>query len=308
VIADVAGKTFGVGLLLSAFFFGFRHGIDWDHIAAITDITGSQDDRRSGMIFGTIYALGHAFVVFLIGTGAILLGERLPRTVDSVMERIVGATLIVLGVYVFVALIRHGREFRLRSRWMLIFSGGRKLYRRVRGGSDRGVDGEADDDHDRQPVHSHAQGSADALSIGVVEDIPISDWHHGHHGRPGHHHHKHPEPDPDDPFMNYQRHTAFIVGMIHGVGAETPTQLVIFLTLAGAGTRLAGEAGLAAFLLGLLCSNTLITFGSATGFIRASSNWKIYVTVALLTAVFSLVIGTLFLFGRGTLLPALFGG
>jgi hypothetical protein len=167
---------------------------------------------------------------------------------------------------------------------------------------------ETDDDHDRQPVHSHAQGSADALSVGVVEDIPISDWHHGHHGRPGHHHHKHPEPDPDDPFMNYQRHTAFIVGMVHGVGAETPTQLVIFLTLAGAGSRLAGEAGLASFLVGLLCSNTLITFGSATGFIRASSNWKIYVTVALLTAVFSLVIGSLFLLGKGTLLPALFGG
>src|SRR5947207_3180714 len=169
-VLTASSEVFGLGFLITAFLFGFRHGIDWDHIAAITDITGSQDDRRSGMIFGTIYALGHALVVFLIGTGAILLGERLPRSVDTVMERIVGATLIVLGVYVFVALIRHGREFRLRSRWMLIFSGGRKLYRKVRGGPDRDVSGGIGDDHDDQPVHSHAKASEGSLSDVVVED------------------------------------------------------------------------------------------------------------------------------------------
>ncbi len=127
MIATVAGDTFGLGVVLSAFFFGFRHGIDWDHIAAITDIAGSQDDRKSAFLFGTLYALGHALVVFLIGSAAIVLGERLPPGIDNVMERLVGVTLIVLGVFVFVSLVRHGREFRLRSRWMLIFTGARNL-------------------------------------------------------------------------------------------------------------------------------------------------------------------------------------
>ena len=136
VIAAAAGETFGIGVIVSAFLFGFRHGIDWDHIAAITDIAGSQDDRRSAMFFGTLYALGHALVVFLIGTAAILLGERLPESIDNVMEKVVGVTLILLGVFVFVSLARHGREFRLRSRWMLIFSGVRNAYRRI-GGSPR---------------------------------------------------------------------------------------------------------------------------------------------------------------------------
>src|SRR4029453_12435639 len=94
VIAAAAGETFGIGVIVSAFLFGFRHGIDWDHIAAITDIAGSQDDR------GTLYAVGHALVVFLIGTAAILLGERLPESIDNVMEKIVGVTLIMLGVFV----------------------------------------------------------------------------------------------------------------------------------------------------------------------------------------------------------------
>ena len=247
---DVAEDALSAGLILSAFFFGFRHGIDWDHIAAITDIAGSQEDRRSGMLYGTLYALGHALVVFLVGTAAILLGERLPTGVDSAMERVVGLTLIVLGVFVFVSLIRHGRDFRMRSRWMLIFSGVRNGWHRFM----RKVPRDAHD-HATESVHVHTEG----VAMAVAEDLPVSSWHHGHHGRPGHHHHKHPE--PDDAFMQYGRRSAFVVGMVHGIGAETPTQIVIFLTAAGAGGALAGEAVLLAFIVGLLSSNALITLG-----------------------------------------------
>ncbi len=300
LVADAAARTFGVGLVLSMFLFGFRHGIDWDHIAAITDIAGSQENRRDAMLFGSLYALGHALVVFVIGSVAILLGKALPDGVDNVMQRIVGVTLLVLGVFVIVSLVRHGREFRMRSRWMLIFSGGRNLYRRF--GKRMS---ERTDDHDLEPVHIHADGGDVALM--VEEDVRVSEWHHGHHGRPGHHHHKHPE--PDDPFMSYGRASALIVGMIHGVGAETPTQVVLFLAAATLPNShgVVGEVMLGAFIVGLLSSNSLITFGSASGFLKASENWKVYVTIALLTASFSLVIGTLFIFGKATLLPVIGG-
>src|SRR5919206_2233750 len=100
LLASAAERGFGLGLAASAFLFGFRHGIDWDHIAAITDITSSQEERRESIVFGTLYALGHALVVFLIGSAAIVLGENLPEGVDPVMQRIVGVTLVILGVYV----------------------------------------------------------------------------------------------------------------------------------------------------------------------------------------------------------------
>jgi ABC-type nickel/cobalt efflux system permease component RcnA len=300
VVLIASEEAFGLGFLVTAFLFGFRHGIDWDHIAAITDITGSQDDRSQAFAFGTLYALGHALVVLVIGVAAIVLGERLPPGIDDVMQRIVGATLVVLGVFVFTSLIRHGREFRMRSRWMLIFSGARSAYRKIR--PERAET--EDHAHRVEPVHTHAADDA-GVALAVAEDLPVSEWHHGHHGRPGHHHHKHPEPDA---FMNYGRRTAFGVGMIHGVGAETPTQVLIFLAAAGASGKGAGVVVLLAFLVGLLTSNSLITLGSSFGFLRASQNWKIYVTVAVLTGTFSLVIGTLFLFGKSSLLPALFGG
>src|ERR1700736_1387944 len=110
VVAVTRSGSFQLGLTLTAFGFGCRHGIDWDHIAALTDITSSQTDRRRSMWFATLYALGHGMVVFALGFCAIVLAQRLPSGVDIVMERFVGATLVILALYVFYGLARHRRD------------------------------------------------------------------------------------------------------------------------------------------------------------------------------------------------------
>ncbi len=297
----IAAQAFGVGLLLTMFGFGFRHGIDWDHIAAITDITSSQESKREAVLFGELYALGHGTVVLAIGALSIFLGAKLPASVDDFMSRVVGVTLILLGVYVLVSLVRHGRDFRMRSRWMLIFTGVRKGTRWVK--EKVGTNG--------RTIPAEAYDPAGGGSAAGQEPMDPALWHHGHHGRPGHHHHKMPEKDDD--FMEYGKWTAFTVGMLHGIGGETPTQALLFAGLAvGAGsgrtTQLESTAALFVFLVGLFCSNTILVLGSAYGFLSAVKNFKIYVTVALLTAGFSLVIGTIFLLGGSSMLPAIFGG
>ena len=292
--------AFSVGLVLTAFGFGFRHGIDWDHIAALTDITGSQENARRSMVLATMYALGHALVVFALGVAAIAAAEQLPSSVDGVMERIVGATLVALGVYVIVSLIRQGRDFRMRSRWMLVFAGVRRAARRIRqwGGDAEFV--EITHDHPHDPAQPHpdahlveaAGGAAPATSV-------VTQHRHGH---------RHIGPVPDDPFPAYGKPTAFGVGMIHGVGAETPTQVLLFVAAAGAGGTTEGIVLLVCFLVGLLSSNSLIALAGTFGFLGASRNWRVYVGVSLVTATFSLVIGTVFLSGHATVLPAFFGG
>ena len=67
-------------------------------------------------------------------------------------------------------------------------------------------------------------------------------------------------------------------------------------------------AVLGAFLVGLMTSNSIITVGTAFGFLRASKNFRVYAAVAVITGTFSLVIGVMFVPGKDTLLPALFGG
>src|SRR5437763_4729773 len=282
--------------MVTAFGFGFRHGIDWDHIAALTDITSSQEEAPRSMVLATMYALGHALVVLVLGLAAIVAAERLPSSVDAAMERVVGATLLVLGIYVIVSLIRHGRDFRMRSRWMLLFSGVRRGLRWVRRSRRRDVVVITHEHvHDPAELHPDVHDRVGALAGGGLP----AEHRHGH---------RHIGALPDDPFMNYGKPTAFGVGMIHGVGAETPTQLLLFLAAAGAGGTAEGLVLLVCFLVGLLTSNSLIAFASTFGFLSASRNWRVYLGVSLVTAVFSLGIGLVFVSGHATVLPAFFGG
>jgi len=276
---------FGIALLLSAFALGFRHGIDWDHIAAITDITSSQGSVRTGLRFATLYAAGHSIIVFIIGIAAIGLGRNLPKSVDEVMTRVVGATLILLGFYVLYALIRYKSEFRMRSRWMLIFAGVRTLYRRFRGRTERGRD-TWEHEHEHAEIAHHSDGATTTLPV-----------------RTHTHTHSH-----TDPFMNYGKGTSFAVGILHGVGAETPTQVVIFLAASGAGGVSAGIAVLVTFLVGLFTANSALAVASASGFLAAGRSFKVYATISAITGCASFVLGLIFLLGKTAFLPAIFGG
>lgn len=291
-------QALDLGLILAAFAFGLRHGIDWDHIAAITDIAASQDSAKAGVRLGTLYVLGHAAVVFTLGVIAIMVGDRIPAGVDAAMGKVVGITLILLGIYVIYSLIRHRRDFRMQSRWMLALRGVRGLYhwvgRQVRGPRVETIE------------HSH-------------DHVAVGEYHHDESGDPGPetvnapfraptHTHAHRHADTADPLAQYGTKTALGIGALHGIGAETPTQVLIFLAAAGAGGVEAGLIVLVVFLLGLATSNTLITLGSAYGFLAASRRFAVYASVGAVTGVVSLGVGLILLLGEDNLLPAILGG
>ena len=297
------------GLLVTALVLGLRHGLDWDHLAAIADVTstsgaaqsaeiehedvhrraahhhhdhggaaeltahGQEPDghvphdpvdpvsrrrllqlERRPILLGTLYALGHAFVVAVLGGAALLLGTRLPDWIDPLMGRVVGLTLVLLGIWVFVSLYhyaRHGAEFRLRSRWMLAFDTVRYGWRRF-----------------QAKLHGHAH----------VEPLEMS---------------------------SYGPSTAFGVGMIHGVGAETATQVLLIAAIGGASAAGFGIPMMLAFILGLLITNTIIVVISASGFLASQTRQRLYVVVGFFAGLFSLVIGLAFLLGVESLLPPL---
>lgn len=242
-------------VVVLAFLLGLRHGIDWDHIAAITDIVGSENDRKKSFIFSFFYIIGHALVIVIFGLFAVLIGVKLPSWIDNVMEPFVGTTLIILGIYLLVTLIRDRKNFRLKSRWIILF----RLVHKI--------------------VHFFRE------KIG--------------------HHHEH---KPIDYPEKYQHHTAFTIGLIHGIGAETPTQVLLFVTAAGVGGSVVGSLLVFTFVAGLVTANTLISLLSLTGYAKAKKNSNIYLILGALTGIFSLIVGSLFLFGRASILPAIFGG
>jgi high-affinity nickel-transport protein len=236
--------------LLSAAILGFRHGFDYDHIAAITDITSVQTDRWRGMRLGLLYALGHAATVAALGTVVIVFQLSLPHGIDRIAERLVGLTLLVLGVYVLGSLFTGNPA--PRSRFHLMARTFSWLHWKVK---------------------SYA--------------------------------HDHDVPRPAEKVWNYSSRTVFMIGVVHGLGAETPSQLMIFLLAANLGGIGKGFIGLAMFIAGLLVMNTVMT-ASAVGLFGFSSRLpRFQYAVTALTAIYSLAVGGLFLFGSSGLLPPL---
>src|ERR1051325_6432194 len=201
----------GTGLqlaLLSAALMGFRHGFDYDHIAAITDISSVQVNTKRAMRLGLLYALGHAVTVALLGSLVIFFQFSIPHGIDSIAERVVGLTLVVLGIYVLGSLFKGVQA--PRSRAAIIVNSLRWFHWKVRG-------------------------------------------------------HWHPNlPKPESSNWSYDAKSVFGIGVIHGLGAETPTQLGIFFLSASLGGLSKGFLGLGMFLAGLLLMNTLMT-AAATG-------------------------------------------
>jgi high-affinity nickel-transport protein len=112
-------------------------------------------------------------------------------------------------------------------------------------------------------------------------------------------------PKPERFQWMYNGKSVFLIGVLHGVGAETPSQLALFFLTANLGGTSKGLLGLAAFAIGLVAMNALMT-ASMGGAFRASGHhpW-LYHTVAWAGAAYSFVIGVIFLFGISGRLPSL---
>jgi hypothetical protein len=259
-MADSVNLRLALG---SVALLGFRHGLDYDHIAAISDITSVQSRVRDAMRYGLLYVSGHALTVAVLGAAVIGFRVTLPAASDKWAERVVGLTLLVLGVYVLGTFFRessgsHGGaghdHARPRTRITLLVNGVLWLYWRL----------------------GRVFGGTRAEAPQIFKD-------------------------------GYGTGSTFVVGIIHGLGAETPTQLLLFLVAANLGGTAAGFLGLGMFLLGLLLMNTLMCGAAAGLFSMSVAKPQALRTLTLLTSVYSIVVGAIFLVGASGRLPSLTG-
>ena len=89
--------------------------------------------------------------------------------------------------------------------------------------------------------------------------------------------------------------SAFSIGMIHGIGAETPTQVGLFLFAAGVGGTSLAALGMLVFVLGLFITNTILCAASIGIFAASVRKPLFYRGLAALTATYSMVLGVTYL-------------
>lgn len=237
----------------TSFTLGARHGLDWDHIAAITDLTAPrpEDDgqpvrharRGTGLAF--FYCAGHGLVLFVFGMLVLALGVHLPAGMDDVFSYAVGITLLVLGGVVLYQLGRDRADYRYAGRIALIVGTIRRGWARARRREAPPTTGDVD------------------------------------------------------------RRGAFLVGLLHGTGAETPTQVVLFATAGASGSRTTAAVVLLAFVAGLVVTDLGIALAWLSGLLGSRRTPRMQIALGGLTGVASLTLGALILTGYSDIVPPL---
>ncbi|HEU4758920.1 MAG TPA: hypothetical protein VFT91_02950 [Dehalococcoidia bacterium] len=339
--------TMGIGGSLAvmggALALGIRHGIDWDHIAAITDITSTTAARQhpdETWLTGEPGVMltdesHHSLAAEQLRAGAVSEAERTLASVRPMAATVgagVGAGPFIggkagtgtaalngggrrrWGLSTFAAEQRHalllGTLYALGHGtvvtllgllailaqaflpdWIdpvmervvgvtLVFLAAYlfySLYRFLRGGDE-----------------FHLRSRWMLIFAGVRNGF---NWLHAHI-RHEHHHRV-------EAAQQYGVRTAYGVGLIHGIGAETGTQVLVIATAVGAGSKAMSVVTLMAFVVGLLISNSFVTVMTTAGFVSARRRQVIYAAAGLLAAVFSLTVGLVFISGAGISLPDL---
>jgi high-affinity nickel-transport protein len=322
VVLDIATAG-GLTLLWTALLLGFRHGFDWDHIAAISDVTSTTATAdaaeivhaRSHDVAAPIHPHGHggldevrvhagldhphAHVAATTadpadaGGGHVAVGTVRPRLGQEERRALTLGTLYAVGHALVVAALGSaallfgavlpdwvdpimsrvvGLTLVLLGAWVFV-----SLYQYAR--------------------HGHAFRLRSRWML-VFDGIRFA-WRRFQARLHGHEH-----ADPIE-MSSYGPRTALAVGMIHGIGAETGTQVLLIAAIGGASSQGLGLPMMVAFIAGLLVANSLIVVITATGFITSRTRERIYVAVGVVAGTFSLVIGLLFLLQLEGGLPAI---
>jgi high-affinity nickel-transport protein len=220
------------GALVSCTFLGLQHGIDVDHVAAITDVISVQRTPLEATRCGLLYTVGHAATVGLLGIGVIALKHSVPPQASAWMERVIGLTLVLLGVYVLSSLLTKG----------VVMGRGRALV----------------------AMFNHLRR------------------------RPG---------SGTDADAGYGRKSSLSLGVLHGIGAETPTQLSVLLIASNLGGIQNGILGLAVFAVGMFVSNMVLTTAATGIFSVARARPTVFRFLAVFTASYSLWSGSKMILG-----------
>ena len=327
-----AAITGGIGIYTTAVALGIRHGIDWDHIAAITDITSTSttsEDEESWLLAEPGLQLtdeshhmshGHDDEDISEHDHAHAHGHRHdhddePTGGGAVATLARPETAIIANIGPIAVTEEHKSAFWLATLYAL----GHGLVVTVLGMIAILAAEVLPDWVD--PIMERLVGvTLVFLSIYLFFSLfqyfrkggefrirsrwmlvfaGVSNAWHWIRSRAGHHEHTHAHP------QQYTARTAFGIGLIHGIGAETGTQALIIATAVGATSKGTAIATLFFFVFGLLLSNTLVAVMSTAGFVTAQRRTTIYIIVGFVAAVFSLVVGVFFLLQSGDLLPGL---
>jgi sulfite exporter TauE/SafE len=109
-------------LLSTGVALGAMHSFAPDHLAAVGVFVSRRPQWQGALAIGARWGVGHSVVILVVGGALVLTGWRFPDHFAPAIERIVGLTLIGLGVVALVRALRvhaHVHEHHGLAHWHL---------------------------------------------------------------------------------------------------------------------------------------------------------------------------------------------
>ena len=98
-------------LLTTALLLGAVHSLAPDHLAAIGVFVSRRPEWRRALGIGARWGVGHSLVIVIVGAALVLTGWRFPEPVAPWVERLVGVTLVGIGLTALARALRlHGHR------------------------------------------------------------------------------------------------------------------------------------------------------------------------------------------------------
>ena len=159
----------GLGMiLLISLFLGLRHASDPDHLAAVTTLIASEEERkkaRKAGLLGFFWGLGHGTTLVLLGLPLVLFNRFLPESVQVVAETLIGVIIVVLAVRLLLRWRRGAFHVHTHDH------GEGALHRHVHSHEDQ-VAASGGASHEHEHEHRAAQRTPlSAYGIGLVHGI-----------------------------------------------------------------------------------------------------------------------------------------
>ena len=147
----------GVGvILLVSLLLGLRHASDPDHLAAVTTLIASEDERdrvRKAGVMGFLWGMGHGTTLVLVGLPLVLLNQYLPEIVSKIAEVAIGCIIVLLAARLLVRWRRGLYHVHIHAH------GGGEEHRHVHS-------------HARDESHGHAhRAPLSSYGVGLVHGI-----------------------------------------------------------------------------------------------------------------------------------------
>jgi ABC-type nickel/cobalt efflux system permease component RcnA len=142
--------------LLLGFAIGMAHALEGDHLAAVTTMMTQKASRKTLMMRGAFWGLGHTLSLFLVCSVALLLGLSISGRVEAGLELAVGVMIVLLGLRVLWKLRRDKVHLHVHEH-----DGSRHLHAHSHAGETAPHDVSRHD-------HKHRRGHFATMGLGVL--------------------------------------------------------------------------------------------------------------------------------------------